>query len=134
MAIIIILFFNSIFNTSSSISGSPSAPEILNISGRPESATITLKVDSFGVLEASDFTFVVSVFSPSDTTNPVSVRMITPDSIVSPIVDIVVEGLSEGTYLFSVTSRNIFSPPMYSTPLSSQVFIQQSQWKCQSIR
>ena len=83
-------------------------------------------MDSFGVLVASDFTFVVSVFSPSDTTNPVAVRMITPDSIDSPIVTIVVEGLSEGTYLFTVTSHNIFSPPLYIPPLSSQVFVQQS--------
>ena len=88
-------------------------------------------MDSFGVLEASDFSFVVYVFSPNDTANPVAVKMITPDSIVSPIVDIVVEGLSEGTYLFTVMSQNVFSPPLYSTPLSSQVFIQQSQWKCQ---
>ena len=134
MVIIIILFFNSIFNTLSSISGIPSAPEIHNISGGSESATITLRVDSFGVFEASHFTFVVSVFAPSDTTNPVAVRMITPDSIDSPIVDIVVEGLNEGTYLFSVTSHNIFSPRLYSTPLSSQVFIQKSQWKCQSTK
>ena len=83
-------------------------------------------MDSFGVLVASDFTFVVSVFSPSDTTDPVSVRMITPDSIVSSIVTIVVEGLSEGTYVFTVTSRNIYSPPLYTLPLSSQVFVNQS--------
>ena len=67
--------------------GLPSQPVILNVSGGSESATITLRVDSFGVLVASDFTFVVSVFSPSDTTNPVAVRIITPDSIDSPIVD-----------------------------------------------
>ena len=106
--------------------GLPSQPVILNVSGGSESATITLRVDSFGVLVASDFTFVVSVFSPSDTTNPVAVRIITPDSIDSPIVTIYVEGLSEGTYLFTVTSRNIYSPPLYIPPLSSQVFILQS--------
>ena len=69
---------------------------------------------------------MVSVFSLSDTTNPVAVRMIAPDSIVSPIVAIVVEGLSKGTYLFTVTSRNIYSSPFYNPPLSSQVFVHQS--------
>ena len=83
-------------------------------------------MDSFGVLVASEFTFVVSVFSPYDTTNPVVVRTITPDSIVSSVVAIVVEGLSEGNYLFTVTSHNIFSPHLYNTPLSSQIFIHQS--------
>ena len=83
-------------------------------------------MDSFGVLVASNITFVVSVFSPSDTTNPVAVRMITPDTIVSPILAIVVEDLSEGTYLFTVTSRNIYSSPFYIPPLSSQVFVHQS--------
>ena len=81
-------------------------------------------MDSVGVLVASDFSFVVYVFSPTDTTNTVAVKMITPDSIVSHFVTIVVKGLSEGTYLFSVMSQNIFSPPLYSTPLSSQVIIQ----------
>ena len=100
---------------------------INSISGGPESATVTLRVDSFGVLVASDFTFVVSVFSPSDTTNPVAVMMITPDSIDSPIVTIVVESLSEGTYLFAVTSQNMFNPPLFPYPLSSQVLVQQSQ-------
>ena len=100
---------------------------INSISGGPGSATITLRVDSFGVLVASDFTFMVSVFSPSDTTNPIALRMITPDSIVSSIVAIVIEGLSEGTYLFTVTSRNIFSPHLFPYPLSSQVLVQQSQ-------
>ena len=112
--------------------GIPSQPVILNVSGGSEFATITLKVDSFGVFVASDFTFVVSVFSPSDTTNPVGVRMIIPDSIVSPFVTIVVEGLSEGTYLFTVASRNIFSPPLYIPPLSSEIFVNQSKWKCHS--
>ena len=97
----------------------PSKPVIFNASGGLGSANITLRVDSFAVLVASDFTFVVSVFSPSDTTNPVVVRMITPDSIVSSIVDIVVEGLSEGTCLFTVTSRNIYCPPFYIPSLSS---------------
>ena len=112
--------------------GIPSQPVIMNVSSGSESATITLRVDSFGVFVASDFTFVVSVFSPSDTTNPAAVRMITPDSIDSPIVTIVVEGLSKGTYLFTVTSRNIFSPSFYIPSLSSQVFVEQSKWKCQS--
>ena len=99
----------------------------MNVSTGSESATITLRVDSFGVFVASDFTFVVSVFIPSDTTNPAAVRMITSDSIDSPIVTIVVEGLSEGTYLFTVTSSNIFSPPFYIPSLSSQVFVEQSK-------
>ena len=99
----------------------------MNVSTGSESATITLRVDSFGVFVASDFSFVVSVFTPSDTTNPVAVRMIIPDSIDSPIVTIVVEGLSEGTYLFTVTSRNIFSPSFYNPSLSSQVFVEQSK-------
>ena len=75
-------------------------------------------MDSFGVLVASDFTFVVSVFSPSDTTNPVAVRMITPDSIDSPIVAIVIEGLIKGTYLFTVTSHNIFMQSTFVHPSS----------------
>ena len=99
----------------------------MNVSSGSGSATITLRVDSFGIFVASDFTFVVSVFSPSDTTNPVTVRMITPDSIDSPIVTIFVEGLSEGTYLFTVTPRNTFSPPFYIPSLSSQVFVEQSK-------
>ena len=106
--------------------GLPSQPVILIVSGGSGFATITLRVDSFGVLVASDFTFMVSVFTPSDTTNPVAVRKITPDSIVSPIVTIVVEDLWEGTYLFTVMSQNIFSQPMYTLPLSSQVFVQES--------
>ena len=105
--------------------GIPSVPMINSISGGPEFATITLRVDSFGVLVSSDFTFMVSVFTPSDTTNPVAVRMITPDFIDSPIVDIVVESLSEGTS--TVTSQNMFSPPLFPYPLSSQVLVQQSQ-------
>ena len=106
--------------------GIPSVPMTNSISGGPGSASITLRVHSFGVLVAGDFTFMVSVFSTSDTTNPVAVRMITPDSIDSSIVTIVVEGLSEGTYLFTVTSHNIYSPPFYIPSLSSQVFVQQS--------
>ena len=119
-------FWNSNSDNVFIFPGLPSPPVILNVSGGSGSANITLRVHSFGVLVAGDFTFMVSVFSPSDTTNPVAVRMITPDSIDSPIVAIVVEGLSEGTYLFTVTSRNIFSPPLYNTPLTSQVFVQQS--------
>ena len=100
----------------------------MNVSSGSESATITLRVDSFGIFVASDFTFVVSVFSPSDTTNTAAVRMITPDSIiVSPIVTIFVEGLSKGTYLFTVTSRNIYSPSFYIPSQSSQVFVEQSK-------
>ena len=59
---------------------------ILNVSGGSGYATITLRGDSICVLVASNFTFMVTVFSPSDTkiNNPVAVRMITPDSIVSP--------------------------------------------------
>ena len=60
------------------IAGLPSQPVILEVLGGTGSATITLRVERFGVLVASDFTFVVSVFIPSKTTNPVSVRMINP--------------------------------------------------------
>ena len=58
---------------------------ILNVSGGSGYATITLRVDSICVLVASNFNFMVTVFSPSDTkiNNSVAVRMITPDSIVS---------------------------------------------------
>ena len=52
----------------------------------------------------------------------VTLMMITPDSIVCPIVTIVVEGLSEGIYLFTVRSQNIFSPH-YTLPMSLQVFV-----------
>ena len=109
------------------IAGLPSPAVILNVSGGLGSANITLRVDSFGVLVASDFTFVVSVFSQADTTNLVVMRMITPDSILSPIVAIVAEGLSEGNYSFSIISHNIFSPLLNSTHTSSQVFVKESQ-------
>ena len=96
-------------NSSLFFPGLPSQPVVLYVSAGSESAAKTLKVDCFGVLVASNITFMVSVFNLSDTTNPVAVRMINPDSIVSPIVAIVVEGLSEGTNLFTVTSRNIYT-------------------------
>ena len=101
-------------------SGLPSPPVIISVSGELGYANITLRVDSFGVLAASDFTFFVLVFNPLDTINPVAVRNIAPDSIGSPIIEIVLEGFSEGTYIFSVISHNIYSS------LSSKIMVEKS--------
>ena len=95
-------------------------PVIISVSGSKGYATITIRMDSFGVLIPSDFFFIVSVFRPSDTINPLAVKVIAPDSILNHILTIVVEDLSEGRYLFSAVSHNIFSP------LSSQVLVEQS--------
>ena len=100
--------------------GLPSPPVIISVSGELGYANITLRVDSFGVLVASDFTFFVLVFNPLDTINPVAVRNIPLDSIGSSILEIVVEGFSEGTYFFSMISHNIYSS------LSSKIMIEKS--------
>ena len=69
---------------------------------------ITLRVDSFGITTASEFTLIVSVFREGDTVNPIEMRMVSVDSVDNATVTILVDGLSEGTLVFTVASSNIW--------------------------
>ena len=101
--------------------GIPSVPVINSVEGGAGSASLTLKVDQFGVNGASDFTFIVSVFESSKI--PKYKRMIIPISIDNPIVTIVVNDLPTGTYSFTVASSNPYGSSMPSNR-SNQVTVQ----------
>ena len=104
--------------------GIPSAPVIINVVGGAGTATLTLRVDQFGVVSPSDFIFIVSVFYQGSTETPIAMRMISPDSIDSGEVVIEVENLPQGMLVFTVASSNQFGSPSATTDVSSPADVQ----------
>ena len=58
---------------------------------------------------ASDFTFIVSVF---DQDNLITTRPISPDSINSPVITLLVDNLPAGMLTFTVSSSNVYGTPL----------------------
>ena len=100
---------------------------IVSVTGGMGEATITVRMDQYGVDNPGDFTFIVSIFNTSDiSTVPESIRMITINSIDNVQVDIVVNNLREGMFYFTVASTNAFGNQLYNNTsvLSQSVIIQ----------
>ena len=103
ITILLLLLFLLLF------SGIPSVPVVINVKGGAGVAYITLRVDNFGATMASDFTFIVSVF---DQDNLITTRPISPDSINSPVIKLLVDNLPAGMLTFTVSSSNVYGTPL----------------------
>ena len=97
--------------------------------GGPGIAIIIVRVDEFGIDNASEFTFIVSVFNQGDTgADPIATRMISPDRMDSPVVAITVHELPQGTLVFTVDSNNLYGSPTvaFTNNISEPVVVQAS--------
>ena len=102
---------------------------IVSVTGGMGEATITVRMDQYGVDNPGDFTFIVSIFNTSDiSTVPESIRMITINSIDNVQVDIVVNNLREGMFYFTVASTNVFGSQVDAfVEVSQSVTVQPSE-------
>ena len=92
-------------------------------------AYITLRVDNFGVTMASDFTFIVSVFDQGNITNPIIIRAISPDSINSSVITLLVDNLPAGMLVFTVSSSNVYGALLVtSINMTEPVTVQSSEY------
>ena len=106
--------------------GIPSVPVVINVTGGAGVALITLRVDNFGVTMANDFTFIVSVF---DQDNLITTRPISPDSINSPVITLLVDNLPAGMLTFTVSSSNVYGTPLVtSIIMTDHVTVQSSEY------
>ena len=103
--------------------GLPSVPMIVNVVGGAGVATITVRVDQFGVNAAADFTLIVSIFNNSQSVIPESIRMVSIDSIGSREVALVLDNLRAGMFYFTVSSSNSFGSLAVATELSQPAMI-----------
>ena len=111
--------------------GIPSVPVVINVTGGAGVAYITLRVDNFGVTMANDFTFIVSVF---DQDNLITTRPISPDSINSPVITLLVDNLPAGMLTFTVSSSNVYGTPLVtSIIMTDHVTVQSSEYLHNSI-
>ena len=74
--------------------GIPSAPTVISIIGGVESAVVTLRVDNYGVTNASDYTVMISVYN--DMISPLSVRNISTNTLNTPYISTVIDNIPSG--------------------------------------
>ena len=88
--------------------GIPSAPNVISLMGGVESVYITLRVNYYGVINASDYILMISVFNSS--LNILSIRNISvTDTFDSPYIFAVINDLPSSVNVsFSFVSVNTF--------------------------
>ena len=99
---------------------------IVNVVGGAGVATITVRVDQYGVNTAADFTFIVSIFNNSQSVIPESIRMVSIDNITDPQFPIVIDNLRAGMFYFTVSSSNSFGSLVVATEVSQPAIVEQS--------
>ena len=99
---------------------------LVNVVGGAGVVAITVRVDEYGVKSAADFTLIVSIFNNSESVIPQSMRMVSIDSIESPLVTIVIDNLRAGMYYLTVSSSNIFGSSAVSTRIFGPVNVDPS--------
>ena len=107
LAIYLCIHLSIYLSTCISLLGIPSLPVVNNVTGGNGVATLLIQVSYSGVINSSDFNFIISIYNEND--QLFDTQTINPDSQYftgSMINGVITVNLEEGMYSFTVQSSN----------------------------